>query len=899
MSHHSSSDTSPTGAQPVTEDSIKFLEHHLERRPVAKRACLACREKKIKCDGEVQLDASGNNKSYEKCTNCVQAGIECVFVPSRRGGRRRKEYSTDSRTAPQSVTSSSVNDEGSFKRHHFDPSKRFGNFGAPDAHPDMFGRHRHHPGPGRFGSGSNYLPPPFARYEESGKRGDKHGFGYDKRDPKAMYYQEPYFYYDDHHLPAPTLLPPPPPPGLGLPPPPPPLGFPPPPGAFLPHHRFHRMRHHHHRHPHMHHDWFHHHGYGFPYPPPSPGMHSPYPYSDNESRMSSSFSGPGGLKRPAMSSVAPSSPTRIDDNASKHSSSTEDWVKKQKQYHENETSNDDDMSASGSPQPSSESPLILKPSFTEPELARLGLPPWKTIYTVIQLFYKYVHIAYQMLPNLTLFVDRLSLTDEDVAMICIIFRIAARYMNLNEVDNKLFLDDHYWAQQCEKYYQSLSIRSELLLQTMTCDSGDDDQLLRCYSLIKVAGYLEVYKAKTNSEYAEMLEFATEKQLTDRECTIRAIWNVYKFQTFRRLNFGYPYRHKGYLKFPGQLEFPMEDMAYYRSSKWPRLFKKTFKKVLSFSQVNVNDLSTETIPNSVLAILSCYFFDEIMDSIYGNALLPENVVKYDSQLNKMASLPEFKPYTVENNHILVDGNVLLSNFINNLSLITLHSSICWSLLPFRPKDDTNSPSPLLLMNEFPSPFPDQVESSTDERLWRSLVVCLKASCAIASLIQLGEGICAESLSMNTILPVSVGPFSTSDKEDCYSTDDKVVATSSVQPTTEPWVQYPSFCTVSTCQAVPILCSGIFLLSKHEIRIEKLQHGCRVSVLVADEAIASWETDADTGEFISEKWRKNYLLDKLRLLSKFLATTARFSANVTLASTTTDQLIQRLCNNPRDE
>ncbi|KAG7195637.1 Altered inheritance of mitochondria protein 6 [Scheffersomyces spartinae] len=66
------------------------------KRPVARRACLSCRDKKIKCDGEpisTLSDGRQNKIVTEKvriCSNCKFLGIECVFVQSLRGGRRRK-----------------------------------------------------------------------------------------------------------------------------------------------------------------------------------------------------------------------------------------------------------------------------------------------------------------------------------------------------------------------------------------------------------------------------------------------------------------------------------------------------------------------------------------------------------------------------------------------------------------------------------------------------------------------------------------------------------------------------------------------------------------------------------------------------------------------------------------
>ncbi|KAJ8103512.1 hypothetical protein POJ06DRAFT_264337 [Lipomyces tetrasporus] len=55
-------------------------------RIVSRRACLSCRERKIKCEG------------VQDCRNCRTLGVACIFVPSHRGGkRRRRAPSTDDR----------------------------------------------------------------------------------------------------------------------------------------------------------------------------------------------------------------------------------------------------------------------------------------------------------------------------------------------------------------------------------------------------------------------------------------------------------------------------------------------------------------------------------------------------------------------------------------------------------------------------------------------------------------------------------------------------------------------------------------------------------------------------------------------------------------------------------
>ncbi|KAK9493292.1 hypothetical protein V1508DRAFT_107997 [Lipomyces doorenjongii] len=64
--------------------SITPRDHKV--RTVSRRACLSCRERKIKCEG------------VQDCCNCQTLGAACIFVPSHRGGkRRRRALSTEER----------------------------------------------------------------------------------------------------------------------------------------------------------------------------------------------------------------------------------------------------------------------------------------------------------------------------------------------------------------------------------------------------------------------------------------------------------------------------------------------------------------------------------------------------------------------------------------------------------------------------------------------------------------------------------------------------------------------------------------------------------------------------------------------------------------------------------
>ncbi|KAK6202316.1 uncharacterized protein RJT21DRAFT_118325 [Scheffersomyces amazonensis] len=109
------------------------------RRPVARRACLSCREKKIKCDGEPTttiVSFDGSNKiipqTTRTCSNCKFLGIKCVFVQSNRGGRRKKRGSMDGSASPTATTPVIVTDQDKRLRLEEDTSPRTQHLMASD-----------------------------------------------------------------------------------------------------------------------------------------------------------------------------------------------------------------------------------------------------------------------------------------------------------------------------------------------------------------------------------------------------------------------------------------------------------------------------------------------------------------------------------------------------------------------------------------------------------------------------------------------------------------------------------------------------------------------------------------------------------------------------------------------
>lgn len=171
-------------------------DHAYDRRPVSKRACLGCREKKIKCDGEVRYGSPSTNGkaafTYKTCSNCLASGIECVYVPSKRGGRKKSVRSAESdRSTRQSSLFEDPMTDPETEPHHFRPAEdRFPPFPPPQY---GFAQVPYFPGFPHPG------PPPPPHMPRMGGPRDWYEF-----------YERPDFFHHHHHHPPPPPPPPPP-----------------------------------------------------------------------------------------------------------------------------------------------------------------------------------------------------------------------------------------------------------------------------------------------------------------------------------------------------------------------------------------------------------------------------------------------------------------------------------------------------------------------------------------------------------------------------------------------------------------------------------------------------------------------------------------------------------------
>ncbi|GME83734.1 unnamed protein product [Ambrosiozyma monospora] len=358
-----------------------------------------------------------------------------------------------------------------------------------------------------------------------------------------------------------------------------------------------------------------------------------------------------------------------------------------------------------------------------------------------------------------------------------------------------------------------------------------------------------------------------------------------------------------------MELPMCDVDYYINSKDPSDFKKNYKKTVDLNQIDFRNPSPYLLHDALAVIISCRTLEQIMDAISRDAMIPENVLKFDSQLNNFNNTDCLKPYSiVDSNVIVIDANLLLSKLINSLSALILHYSLSRELILIPLKTTTpqeaNAENAGCMINQIPQQLPSPADVPTgisDSRIWRSIFLQLKASLEIVSLLELGEGVCQETLSANTIFKTTLGPCSVDLSDGWYSLDTHLSKKTNIPVTNETWIQYPTVTTSIVSQCVPLVCSLILIFAKFEYTVDAGSKTVRIIQKDKDGDIVDSTVVEHLDETIikiltvttaSSSQLVNYMLEKVRLLNRYLNLMSNYYENVQTANGQVDQLIEHL-------
>ncbi|KAI5952468.1 hypothetical protein KGF54_003335 [Candida jiufengensis] len=545
-------------------------------RRVARRACLSCREKKIKCDGEPVssiTSADGINKIIPEktriCSNCKFLDIKCIFVQSNRGGRRkRKDLETGEILSIDAIKKSKMlnNNNNNTQEEKEDSSiERVSSFILDNENsrkklsspvPSTTTTYEKPKIDTRSSSidysrttlespESRYLDPRDPRGPSSGGPPHfHHGPPFPFRHPPPHHHGPPSFGHHHHDFP------PGPPPHHG-----PPHHHPhgPPPPHHLPHqHHFqHRSDstsenqlplpsltnsypsnsshfpprqppHHKHFHPPPHH---HLHPHGPPphhHPGPPPHVHNRFfnGFDQQQSDLTESYDNSYYDSTPPMDKQS-----NTNSEISYRSGIT--------------TSNDSPKSQTD------EAP------FSDHELAKYELPKWNSLNILIDYYYIYNQPSHQMFPGKQIFLKNISLNVDSsilhimIATICILANRKNPNLNINS-------DESYWVGQMEKYWDNLNgfgiMACFRLLAKCTSFRFNMYRVNQCnikiFETIYDNNYIEIYSQK-RFEFKENGTknslFGTSRQCYERETILRLIWTFYiNHIILLRFNQGRPY-----------------------------------------------------------------------------------------------------------------------------------------------------------------------------------------------------------------------------------------------------------------------------------------------------------------------------------------------------------------------
>jgi hypothetical protein len=94
----------------MSSSTTSWIEHpaNAPKRKRAGLVCVACHEKKIKCD--LQIQGQSQNTGFKRCSHCITSGQECRVRASKRGNRRGSRPPPPLQSSSPVVDSQTVND---------------------------------------------------------------------------------------------------------------------------------------------------------------------------------------------------------------------------------------------------------------------------------------------------------------------------------------------------------------------------------------------------------------------------------------------------------------------------------------------------------------------------------------------------------------------------------------------------------------------------------------------------------------------------------------------------------------------------------------------------------------------------------------------------------------------
>lgn len=495
---------------------------------------------------------------------------------------------------------------------------------------------------------------------------------------------------------------------------------------------------------------------------------------------------------------------------------------------------------------------ISLPMYLNDEiLFKLKLPNFQTIYKLIGIYYKYYHPNNLILPNMSYFVENLSMSSNIIGLLAAMFKVSAKFLSHHEVDNDVWVDESYWSKIYEKYKDEQSILYRLISSIIQCQRGDDDYIKLCIEWINVIKIDESILNIPWQKYENMktAEHASAGCILEREILIRTYWNVYKVYLFRRLSFGFPYNklpEEPVFKLNKNVELPLPDIKYFNDTKDLSNFRENYNKNLRLTSISTTHPDGSKLFDSSCLVVSLNLLEEVINCVSSKTLFDYTILRFTRRLNKNFQIHnEFKhlqPYQLETHpkkepHIIVNASNFTSTFINRLSCLILSISLCEKILVYPVKSSTqfksqiNAFDDLTLIEVDPNIInrKNKLLTSKEERL-RSWIWFFKSLDVIKDLLillQLGDGICSATLGekkpIGEVFETLIGPCCSGSSivEEWCKYNTWTMNVSNVPVENQGWIQMPSIVVWSMIQSWSIMSSFCVLISKFEIVFEECE------------------------------------------------------------------------------
>lgn len=905
----------PTMSSNVS-DLGELPKNGTHKRPVARRACLSCREKKIKCDGETQLLKAPDRPPV--CSNCRFLGIDCVFVQSMRGGRRRKRMLDKPDSGPDKYLK--LNEQArkdssglglaenvlppplaslgnSQNRHMVDdsfklklPSPTLLYLSFADGPHKLFrplyehsessssGYMYEYP-PGPFPPGG---PPPygFKHGHKHHRRGDRHGLDHPFHHGPGMHLP-PYGHGPPlHHFP-----PPPPPPHVvyrmgeyyypphGQPPPPP---------------------------PHM--------LYGLP-PPQGPPTSSHGESQDGKSVRGSVkgleiayFPRGSDVMSAHMKSLgtdstywqkASTDAAKVPSvaSSSSHGNKMNFAPSDAKKYKATESSSTSSMSlpesAAVSEQvteaayparlsgPESPKSVVLKRSgsgssfepFRDDELQRYNLPPWRILSDVFDFYFMYVNPNFVLLPNKDFFLKRLALNSDSSIVHAIIAVVCTKRSWPFEQD------ESHWIKEMYRFWDDLNDFGMLLCFTLiqqTSHIRDNFHNLvevndKMYEIIQSNHYLDVVLTSTSLNARKQFE---------NEAIIRMIWIYWMESLIFRLRQGHPYsklfmmRNDNVLVGSGVAELSNRNLPF-------PIPNESYVKCQNSRRLTWDDLNKGICEDSSTPIKAALILHQVMERIAANELTEDNLVLEPQFRNLLKT----RFYLVKEDTLILNAHYVIANFLNLCAGIIQRCHFINHLLAFEalmrstmkvdglrseidgsdsyiPRLNAFSINKLINLEELPTHI-----AELNDFKWSCLIELISDTMSIVDLINVHLGIIPSETKPR--FSVLYGVTSLDASRDWFMSKELITSGEST------WLKASDFSVFTACLLISIIPSLIVLRNLFEIKTEGSK-----SKAVMLRTGQVYEFDVEVAPKIEAYFNKDSLVNSFERVLEFIKYRAQY-------------------------